>query len=1707
MSRTLSKVLRSLTVPFVGRGRSPRRLKALRWSGSELLEQRQLLTAATAAADTELQVYHSTGVNSVSIALPPDAVSFQAITFSPLLGTVVLNSSGPLSVNYEYSSSGVDSFGISYLDAYGSTRTQNVNIIIVDDYTGTDLLDSPDPQGEQDFLGGLYNGFVNSSGTGGVPTGGSAYYGGNGAGSVLGSGSGGTGGAGGGTSPAPEIAVYGKNLLIVDGDSTPSATDDTDYGIVSFGQFVDHTFTVTNSGTANLSLQLHQLPAGWMITESLSLYLAPGASDSFTVRFAPTSSGQYSADIIIDNNDADENPYNFVIRGATNAPEIGVSGNGIVIVDGDSTPAIPDGTQFGWINAGQSVTRTFTVNNSGSAVLTLQTPQLPFGFSLTEPLASQLAPGVNDTFTVSFSPQGAGTYSGEISIGNNDSDENPYNFAIQGSVSAPEIGVSGGGVGIDDGDWTPSTADGTNFGMISSGQSVTRTFTVQNSGSATLTLQSPQLPAGFVLTESLATQLAPGTSDTFSVQFSPVNPGTYSGEISIGNNDSNENPYNFAITGTMGGPEINVLGNGYVIVDGDTVPSAVDGTYFGTVGPGQTVDHTFIVNNTGTALLSLSLRALPAGFLLMEPLTSVLAAGGTDSFTVRFAPDVVGQYGGEIIIDNNDADEAPYNFAVFGIRGTPEMDVRGNGVSIADGDHTPSAADDTYFGMTPPNIVASRTFTVRNDGTTTLYLGQVSLGPGSGFRIGSDTLLSQIGPGQSDTFSVELVSATPGTFVRTVTIYNSDSDECPYDFVIRGIVGVPEIDLTGKGVSIADGDTTPSTTDDTDFGSVLVSTATTTHTLTKTFTVRNTGSGTLYLGTPSVTGTGFWRGAKALRTWLEPGESDTFDVNFASTTTGTFTGEVILYNSDANEAPYRFSLISRSGNAPVNITLNPSTIPENVGNASPVYIGDLAATDPDLGDTLSISLNKSVADGAYFDMYFGKIFANRSFDFEDAHGPDYTIELVAKDSIGLTLTRLITISITNVNEAPTDISLSPASIPENYGTPSHIYVGDLTASDSDLADTHSFILDSTFADGADFSIASNALYAKRSFDFEDAHGPAYSIRVTAVDAAGLLVTKVLTVSVTGVNEAPRLSPNQDYTIDENTPAGVTVGQLQFSDPDAIDTHSFTIVSGNTGNAFAVSSTGLITVQSSAALNYEQTSKFTLQVRVVDSGTPSLSDSQSVIINIRNTQEAPRIKDLDTDTAAFDIPSVTIYLDAWVVPGADDRSLVTAMTATDEDLGDEPLLTWKLAGGNTDGLFAISGSGAEAKIIASAPLTSATKSVYLLYIEVYDSSGLADHGEVEVTLLTTTVGVMSDTQAVEGSTHDFISLTFFRFDIHNNYSAPLTVQIDHSIPASEPTPSGLAVSDFGGSVAGLSLLTTKQIIIPANQQSVTVTLKASSDGLAEGLESEDAAISIVGGPSYQVTQRKMLLPGEDYRELQGTADLQVLDHLSLFVNGTPTAPDSFAISYNDIKQGSIGDCFFLVAVAELAITHNSLIANAIQPIAGSPDAYLVSYYGEDGIQRSTTVIIDLDRGSNGVHLSGDYDATGVEVWTWVLERAYAQTHSGYAPIDGGYAHDAWKWLTGKEAAPTYTETMTNEQIFDLIESSFGTGHSRGVMVSSPPNGSLLGVGGNHGWAVLEVQRNALGLRQGIVFYNPWGNSVTVPVADLKLNIFRVTIGQY
>ncbi|MDO8333172.1 MAG: choice-of-anchor D domain-containing protein, partial [Nitrosomonas sp.] len=248
------------------------------------------------------------------------------------------------------------------------------------------------------------------------------------------------------------------------------------------------------------------------------------------------------------------------------APEITVTGNAINILDGDSTPSTTDGTSFGNIAQGAAAAvRTFTVKNDGNSTLTLGAPVLPSGFSIvsTNPLVTSLAPGASDTFQVRLDSAVVGTKSGQISIATNDGDENPFNFSINGAVTAgtlPEITVTGNAINILDGDSTPSTTDGTSFGnVVQGGAAIVRTFTVKNEGSATLTLGTPVIPAGYsiVSTNPLVTSLAPGASDTFQVRLNSGTVGTKSGQISISTNDSDENPFNFSISGAVTNPLLN----------------------------------------------------------------------------------------------------------------------------------------------------------------------------------------------------------------------------------------------------------------------------------------------------------------------------------------------------------------------------------------------------------------------------------------------------------------------------------------------------------------------------------------------------------------------------------------------------------------------------------------------------------------------------------------------------------------------------------------------------------------------------------------------------------------------------------------------------------------------------------------------------------------------------------------------------------------------------------------------------------------------------------------------------------------------------------------------------------------------------------------------------------------------------------------------
>ena len=221
--------------------------------------------------------------------------------------------------------------------------------------------------------------------------------------------------------------------------------------------------------------------------------------------------------------------------------------------------------------------------------------------------------------------------------------------------------------------------------------------------------------------------------------------------------------------------------------------------------------------------------------------------------------------------------------------------------------------------------------------------------------------------------------------------------------------------------------------------------------------------------------------------------------------------------TDQNGVPFDQVLnisVIPSNKAPTDIALSANSIAENKPANS--TIDTLSTTDPNEADTFSYTLVTGTgdADNAAFSIDGNTLKANNSFDFEAKSS--YSVRVRSTDQGGLFTEKAFTISVTNINESPTDISITSNSIAENAGA--NAIVGALSSSDPDAGNsfTYSLVPGSGDADNGAFNIDGINLRANASFDFETKSS--YTVRVRSTDQDGLFTEKVFTISVTDVDE-------------------------------------------------------------------------------------------------------------------------------------------------------------------------------------------------------------------------------------------------------------------------------------------------------------------------------------------------------------------------------------------------------------------------------------------------------------------------------------------------------------------------------------------------------------------------------------------------------------
>jgi hypothetical protein len=248
-------------------------------------------------------------------------------------------------------------------------------------------------------------------------------------------------------------------------------------------------------------------------------------------------------------------------------------------------------------------------------------------------------------------------------------------------------------------------------------------------------------------------------------------------------------------------------GNAFLNVNIDISAIGADSCGIAGIIPGQpqfrltlydTPTGTFNFNSPGTQLDTIVITGdgVPQRFIFdwTHHVISLNAAGATNS-RVTLVWDVIG--GGYAAFDN-------LLITASASSAAPEIDVLGNGVSIANGDVTPSLADHTDFGSVDVSSgVVARTFTIANVGDDTLTMAEnaVSLsGTGSShFSIATQPAVS-ITPSGSATFTITFDPAAVGVLAATVSIANDDSDENPYEFAIQGTgLGLNQAPIAAAG--------------------------------------------------------------------------------------------------------------------------------------------------------------------------------------------------------------------------------------------------------------------------------------------------------------------------------------------------------------------------------------------------------------------------------------------------------------------------------------------------------------------------------------------------------------------------------------------------------------------------------------------------------------------------------------------------------------------------------------------------------------------------------------------------------------------------------------------------------------------------------------------------------------------------------------------
>jgi hypothetical protein len=677
----------------------------------------------------------------------------------------------------------------------------------------------------------------------------------------------------------------------------------------------------------------------------------------------------------------------------------------------------------------------------------------------------------------------------------------------------------------------------------------------------------------------------------------------------------------------------------------------------------------------------------------------------------------------------------------------------------------------------------------------------------------------------------------------------------------------------------------------------------------------------------------------------------------------------------------------------------------------------------------------------------------------------YEVTVQVSDG-SLTDTQAISVTVTNVNEAPVVTSNGAGNSASVNVAENETAVTTVTATDPDSPTTFTYSLNGG-ADAAKFSI--NATTGVLTFiaapNFEvptDANANnVYEVTVQVSDGS-LTDTQAISVTVTDVNESPKFTQetvqDQSYgtsaapkVIGRNLKSGDVVFATTVTHEDKNDTLTYELgivtVNGAVNNEgmFSIDSTGAVKL--AKPLTAALADHYALNITVRDSKSPALTDHTVLFVKFQNVVGVKG----DTQGAEGGVDNISLKFQRFITG----------------DVANEPALTvyyevWTV---ETN----IAGFAAEADFEAAD-------------IAALQASGIVDRVENGYTVKTRKITIpagQAESAAVQ-------------LRIANDALANERLEIAYVFVIAPPQPaaagqdyvpvSGVADTKKENADAYPSLKlqilgSGKVLFAPYNDAGAFNDTNLAMGNLGVHLNDINqgslgdcyfwAAVGSLVVDDWQFVQN-MFTPTYANGNLVSTK-VRLFDQpvaaggaagTTLSIKNISTSP---AVG-DTVKIDGIAGGYTVASITSFDANSKTAVVelNAALPAAVTADkAVVITHAGSAIGWREIDINSNLEEGVDQSGLTGDRTAVNdfhYEVWTQMLEKAYAELKGGYNSIgNGGQTHDVWTVLKGPEnslfyATSSFGGAAPGDAMIQKMKDIIDAGGQVGLWVKAHPNSS-------------------------------------------------------